>query len=92
MSNLNKKCEGKYNESKYSESKYSEGKNSDDNNTKILLNGRYKLNKCISKFHKLGIINNSFKLSYSDYLKETNSNETINIFKKILSINLVKDV
>lgn len=92
MSNLNKKCEGKYNESKYSESKYSEGKNSDDNNTKILLNGRYKLNKCISKFHKLGIINNSFKLSYSNYLKEINSKGTISIFKKILSIILDKDI
>lgn len=92
MSNLNKKCEGKYNESKYSESKYSESKNNNDNNTKILLNDRYKLNKFISKFYKLGITNNSYKLSYSDYLKEINSKETISIFKKILSIILDKEI
>lgn len=92
MSNLNKKCEGKYSESKYNESKYSESKNSDDNNTKIILNNRYKLNKLVSKFYKLGIINNSCKLSYSDYLKEINDKETISIFKKILSIILDKNI
>lgn len=92
MSNLNKKSEGKYNESKYYENKYSESKNSDINDTKIVLNNSYKLNKFISKFHKLGIINNSFKLSYSDYLKEINNTNTISIFKKILSIILDKDV
>ena len=83
MSNLNKKCEEKYSESKYSESKYSESKNNDDNNTKVLLHDRYKLNKLVSKFYKLGIINNSCKLSYSDYLKEINNKETISIFKNI---------
>lgn len=87
MSNLNKKCEGKYNESKYSESKYS-----DNNDTKIVLNNSYELNKFISKFYKLGIINNSHKLIYSNYLKEINNTNTISIFKKILTIILDKNI
>lgn len=89
MSNLNKKSEGKYNESKYYETKYSESKNND---TKKVLNNQYKLNKFIIKFYKLGIINNSCKLSYLNYLKVINDNETIGIFKKILSIILDKDI